>query len=278
MVLLALPVIYRDNWKRLTGSLALCLLLFVFVKGPLYTWVNVDRSKSGQSNLILLHHIAAHLKAGTPLEAGEKEYLDSFLPVDDWNYYCCYVGTISYDENFQREKFLSSSADNRKLALDLFLRDPAVDFRHTVCAGELTWRYNNNQCYMKSTHGFNSWAPGQTSWIIANEIGLKTDSKIPGLVQPYVDMLRIFGFRDDFLVIYLRPALYLYLACFSVATLTIRRKDFRILLVLAPILIQSAILFLVSYAPAVRYQYSIYLVCVLLICSLFIPACDSKKV
>jgi hypothetical protein len=249
LVLLVLPLIYRKYWKRLSGSLLICLLLFVFVKGPVYTWLNVDRTKSGQSNLILLHHIAAHINAGTPLKADEEEYLNSFLPIDDWNYYCCYVGTISYDKDFQRNDFLSSGPENRKLALDLFLRDPWVDIQHTTCSGELVWRYKNNQCYMKSTHGFSSWVPGKVSWIIANDVGLEEASRIPSLVQPYVDMLRIFGFRDDFLVIYLRPALYLYLACFFVMVMVVRRKDFKALLMIAPVFIQSAILFLVSYAP-----------------------------
>jgi hypothetical protein len=276
-LLIALPVIYRKYWKQAAGSLLLCLLVFLAVKGPLYTWLNVDRTKSGQSNLILLHHIAAHLNAGTPLEPEERAYLDSFLPVDEWDYFCCYVGTISYDKDFERQAFLDSSAENRKLALDLFLRDPWVDVEHTFCSGELVWRYHNNQCYMKSIHGFNSWVPGEVSWIIPNEVGLKDDSRIPALVQPYVDMLRAFGFRDDFLVIYLRPALYLYLAGFCVAALLLRRRDYKALLVIFPSLLQSAILFLVSYAPAIRYQYSIYLVGTLLLVLPFLPDTDAEK-
>ncbi len=277
LALAALALVYRGQWKRLTGSLLVCLLLFAFVKGPLYSWMGVDRSKSGQSNLILLHHIGAHLAAGTPLAPDEKAYLDSFLPVDEWEYYCCYVGTISYDNDLQREAFLGSGAENRNLALNLFLRDPLVDARHTVCSGELVWRYLNNQCYMKSIHGFNSWIPGEVSWIIPNEVGLQDDSKLPGLVQPYVDMLRVFGFRDDFLVVYLRPALYLYLACFAVMALVVKRKDFRALLLLAPVAVQSAILFLVSYAPAIRYQYSVYLASVLLLCVPFITSAQAEE-
>jgi hypothetical protein len=112
------------------------------------------------------------------------------------------------------------------------------------------------------------------SWILGNRIGLNEDSKIPGLVQPYVDALRIFGFRDDFLVVYLRPALYLYLALFSVMVLIIRYSDFRAILISLPTIIQSAILYLVSYAPAVRYQYSTFLTGLFLIGLLFLPKVD----
>ena len=276
-LLILLPFIYRKYWKQLTGSLLLCLALFLFMKGPVYTWLNVDRTKSGQSNLILLHHIAAHLDAGTPLTADEETYISSFLPIPDWNYYCCYVGTISYDNDFQRDRFLASSSENRTLALDLFLRDPWVDVEHTVCSGELTWRFNDNQCYMKSSHGFNSWVPGEVSWIVPNDAGLKEDSKFPALVTPYVDALRIFGFRDDFLVVYLRPAMYLYLAAFFVMVVIMRRNDFRAALIVLPLAIQSAILFLVSYAPAIRYQYSAYLVGLYLLGLLFLPNSDERS-
>ncbi|MDK2982130.1 MAG: hypothetical protein PWQ55_2477 [Chloroflexota bacterium] len=275
-LLVLLPIFYRKYWKRLAGSLLLCLALFLFMKGPVYTWLDVDRSKSGQSNLILLHHIAAHLDADTPLTTDEEAYINSFLPIPDWDYYCCYVGTISYDNDFQRDRFLASSAENRKLALDLFLRDPLVDVQHTVCSGELTWRFNDNQCYMKSTHGFNSWIPGEESWLVPNEVGLTDHSLIPSLVTPYVDALRIFGFRDDFLVVYLRPALYLYLAAFFTMAVIMRRNDYRAALVWLPLLIQSGILFLVSYAPAIRYQYSSYLVGLYLLGILFLPGADEQ--
>ena len=271
VVLCLLPFFYRKHRKKALFSLLLCLALLLFVKGPLYDWLGVDRSKDGQSNLILLHHIAAHLNAGTPLNADEKEYLNSFLPIDEWDYYCCYVGTISYDNDFERESFLDSSVENRKLALDLFLRDPQVDVQHMLCSSEQIWRYQNNICYMKSAHGFNSWVPGEVSWIVPNDANLKDDSKIPALVQPYVDMLRIFGFRDDLLVIYLRPALFLYLSIFFVLVIVLRLKDACAFLVLMPVLIQDIILFLVSYAPAVRYQYSNYLVGLFLLGLLFLP-------
>ena len=276
-VLCLLPIFYRKYWKSLVFSLLFCAALLLFIKGPVYDWLGVDRSKSGQSNLILLHHIAAHLNAGTPLNADEKEYLNGFLPVDEWDYYCCYVGTISYDNDFERERFLDSSVENRKLALDLFLRDPQVDVQHMLCSSEQIWRYQNNICYMKSAHGFNSWVPGEVSWVVPNDANLENDSKIPKLVQPYVDLLRVFGFRDDFLVIYLRPALYLYLSIFFVLVIVLRLKDPRALLVLMPVLIQDIILFLVSYAPAIRYQYSNFLVGLFLLGLLFLPEKASMK-
>jgi hypothetical protein len=241
------------------------------VKDPLYSAVDIDRRSTGQTNLIYLHHIAAHLDAGTLLNPEEKEYLNQFMPLDEWEYWCCYVGTISYDGGFDRQSFLSSTSRNRQLALSLFVRDPLVDISHAFCAGELAWRFENNECYMKSTHGINKWAPGRVDWIIANEVGLENKSFLPTLVDPYVSYLRKFGFLDDMLAFWLRPAFWLYVAAFSAAVLVVRRRDLKMLLALLPVLSQTAVLILVSFAPAFRYHFGTCLAGLFLVGLIFIP-------
>lgn len=271
LALIVLIFVYFKYKKQIITSLVVLVCLLLLIKGPVYSGINIDRSKSGQENLILLHHIAAHIDAGTELKAEEEEYLNSLLPISDWFYYSCYVGTISYDAQFEREEFLSNDTQNRKIAFDLFLREPLVDIYHTFDSAELVWRFLNNQCIMKSLHGFSSWKPGEVRWINWNDLGVEQDSKIPSIVQPYVDFLRVFGIRDDFLVPYLRPALYLYLSIFSSVVLMIRRQDLKALLLCMPIVFQSIILYLISFAPAVRYQYSNYLIGILLLAILFLP-------
>lgn len=269
-VLVVLIPIYQKFAKEFLKSLIVFLCLLLFFKGPVYSLIKMDRSKSGQENLILLHHIAAHLDAGTELSIEEEEYLNALQPIPDWFYYSCYVGTISYDDQFAREDFLVNSAQNREIALNLFLKAPMVDVHHTLNASEMVWRFVNNQCIMKSLHGFSSWKPGDIRWVIPNDLDITQDSKIPSVVQPYVDFLRVFGIRDDFLVPYLRPALYLYLSVFCTVVLMIRKQDARSLLLGLPIFSQFGLLFLISYAPAVRYQYSNILVGLFLLPMLFI--------
>ena len=71
--------------------------------------------------------------------------------------------------------------------------------------------------------------------------------------------LKRFGFADDFLVWYLRPALYLYLSVFALSAAYMRKKNWRIWIIGMPIFVQSAVLFLISFSPAYRYQYGTYL-------------------
>ena len=75
--LLVLLLIYRKTWKPFLGAILVATLLYLGTIGPLYSSVNLDREDSGQSNLILLHHIAAHVAAETPLKPDEKDYLES---------------------------------------------------------------------------------------------------------------------------------------------------------------------------------------------------------
>ncbi|MDP2966382.1 MAG: DUF6020 family protein [Pelolinea sp.] len=275
--LLALLAVYRKSWKPFLGAILVATLLYLGVKGPLYSAVNMDRASTGQTNLIYLHHIAAHQSAGTRMEPEESAYLESFMPLKDWDYWCCYVGTISYNGSFDRQSFLSSTPQNRKLAFTLFAREPLVDISHAFCAGELAWKFENNACYMKSTHGINTWHPGKVDWIGANEAGLDNHSLLPGLVDPFVLYLRKFGFLDDMLVFWLRPAYWLYLAVFSAAVLVIRRRDAHFLLALLPALSQTAVLMLVSFAPAFRYHYGTVLAGVFLLGLIFIPKSSSNR-
>jgi hypothetical protein len=275
--LFLLIVIYRKYWKAYLGSLAAAMILFLLVKGPFYAMMNVDENASGQVNLVYLHHIAAHLDAETEFEEDDLEYLDSYLPLDNWDYSPCYVGTISYNSQFRRDEFLSQTPENRKLAFKLFFRDPLVDITHVLQAGELAWRFSNNQCYMKSAHGLNAWQLGSEDWVINNEVGLKEASLFPGLIQPYISFLRNFGFFSDMLAVSLRPALWLYIGMLSLALLIVRRKDLYVLLPGIPVLVQSVSLTLVSFAPAYRYYYSTCLVGILLLGCIFIPGERSKK-
>jgi len=275
--LLVLLIVYRKFWKPFLGVILVATLLYLGVKGPLYSSINLDHASNGQSNLIYLHHIAAHLSAGTHFEPDEYAYLESFMPLKNWDYWCYYVGTISYNGRFDRQSFLNSTSQNRKLAFTLFARDPLVDITHAFCAGELAWKFENNLNYMKSTHGINSWHPGEVSTIGKNDIGLKSYSLLPKLVDGYIRYLRSFGFFDDMLVFWLRPAFWLYIAAFSAVVLAVRRRNAHFLLALLPVISQTAVLILVSFAPAYRYHYGTVLAGVFLLGLIFVPKSSPDK-
>jgi len=253
------------------GAILVAALLYIGVKGPLYSSVNLNRASNGQSNLIYLHHISAHLAAGTSLKPDESAYLERLMPLEEWTYWCYYVGTVSYDTKFDRQLFLSNTSQNRNIAFRLFARDPLVDIRHALCAGEVAWKFENINNYMKSTHGISSWHLGEVVTIGENDYGLSSNSMLPGLVDGFIRYLRNFGFFDNLLVFWMRPAFWLYLAAFSAAALVARRKDFHFLLALLPVFGQAGVLLLVSFAPAFRYHYGTVLAGLFLLGLIFVP-------
>jgi hypothetical protein len=277
ITLISLLIIYQNHWKFISLSLVTTIFLFILVKGPLYSLIGLDRESTGQTNLIFLHHIAAHLDAGTEIDPADRVYLNSFQAIEDWEYSCCYVGTISYDRQFNRTDFLKNTSRNRELAIDLFLRDPGVDIRHAICAAELSWNFENSQCYTKSSHGFNTWRSGNVDWIVRNDLGLEDNSRLPHLVDLAVQFLRFFGFPDDDLAAYLRPAFWLYIGIFTVSAAAVRRKDLMLLFSLVPLLSQTLILFLISFAPAYRYHFGTVLASILLLGLLFLPSSESSE-
>ena len=268
--LILLPLFYKPQWKLYLRSVLLFSLLYAGVKGPLYNVVKVNREVGGQSNMILLHHIAAHWDAGTPFTSEEEAYLNSFMPLSEWDYSCCYMGTIYFKSGFDRSAFLDSSKENIDLALNLFLRDPLVDIRHMFCSGEIVWKYGNTQCYMKSTHGFNTIRTDYVDWIIPNDVNISEDSQLPDLVMPYIDYLRGFGFFSDRPVFYLTPAFYVYLLIYYCLVFALRSKNSKAWIVSFPILSQAGILLLINFVPAFRYLYSNLLVSTFFIGLLFI--------
>ena len=73
-------------------------------------------------------------------------------------------------------------------------------------------------------------------------------------------MLRDFGFLDDNLVPYLRPAFSFYIFILSLAIAYLRNNDWKIFLIGTPIILQTFLLFFINFAPVFRYFYATNLV------------------
>jgi hypothetical protein len=270
--LLLLPLIFKRYWKYFLGSLLIATFSYIVVEGILFNQIIAKNEPIDQSNLVYLHHIAAHINAGTYLNKDEETYLNEFLPLSDWNYYECYVGPVWKDRHFERESFLNNTEKNRNLFLELFLRDPTVNFSHMLRAGELSYRFINNKCTMKSLHGLWSWNIGNVHWVIPNDNNVKEYSLLPGMIQPIMTLLRKFGYFDDALVVsYLRPAFWLFIAFFSLSVLVIRKENIIFIIPTIPALTQSVVLFLIGFAPAYRYYFSNCLIGILFLGCVFIP-------
>lgn len=272
--LLILLLIFKEQRRRILWSLAIAFLAWLGVNGLLNWRYNLfSTDQPSQANLTLLSHISAHVENGTTFKPDETQYLNSLLPLTNWNYDCCYIGNISYNPDFNRQEYLQNLPQNLKLTISLFLRNPMVDIQHQLCASETIWRFTGNQCSFKSLHAFNAYSPGNESWIEPNTYGLKEGSLLPKLIPVYMRYLASMGFFTGQSTLLLKPAFYFYLSLVLTCAAAINRRDATMLALLTPVLLQSIVLALIIFAPSFRYQYGI---CLIGLISLGLPFLPNK--
>jgi hypothetical protein len=271
VVAVVLVVLLGMYWKQKRGLLVAIVIagaLWVGVRGPLYTWVGVQKNSTNLSDTILLHHIGAHLKAGTPLTDDEKTYLNALRPLSQWAYNGCNVNSLFFVDDFNHRLFEANSAKTLRVTIDLALRDPKVEVDHFLTSSSMIWKVNHScQIYYYSIYS----NPDQSiSWIDPNDQGVKEASLLPGLVRPLTDFLR-FSVQPETAWWLWGPAIYLYLALFATLLLALRFRSWRYLLVGLPILVQSLVMVAITISTDFRYQYSAYLIGLFCIALLFLP-------
>lgn len=265
-----LLVFLKKNRKEVLLGLMITLVAGFGVLGLLNLKIDSPANETSQANLILLPHIAAHVDAGTELNEEEKSYLNGLMPLSQWEYDCCYVGNISYNQAFDRQTFLKNFPKNLGVALDLFSKDPGIDLDHQLCASEMVWKFRENRCSLKSLHAFNKTRLPNVSWIQDNNYGLQENSFIPAMIPFYLKIFQSTGMLSGYPIFVLKPAFYLCLSFVMIAAASLKRRN--LLLLLVPIIVQSASLALIIFAPSFRYQYGICLIGLFSLGLYFIPA------
>lgn len=260
LTLVSLPFIYHRFRKQLIMAIASALLIWICFQGPIKTRLIEEKDNINPLNLTMLHHIAAHLEAGTLMTEEQVNYLDNILPLEDWDYDCCYMGNIYTNPAFDKSGFMQFIEINRDIAYSLFLRNPGIDIQDQLCASEMTWRFLNNQCTFKSLHPFESSSPKIEGWIPRNDMGLSEASVLPGVIPFFAMVLERIQVFSGSLTPLFRPAFYFYFSILAVVVACLRLRNIKALILLIPIILQTGSLALVNFAPAFRYQYGICLI------------------
>jgi hypothetical protein len=266
---LLLLIFYRNAWKRLAAAGGILLLLLALMYGPIYANLRVKHVPEF-GTILFLHHIAAHLDAGTSLTTEQETYLNQLAPINSWNYDCCQANPTMiavfpgvFQQNYDLPLLRRDIFKPTRIALNLFLKNPIVDIKHMICTGQIIWSINSS-------------CPDRTNLDtikIDEQLSALQNSRGP-LISYAKKYMPIFasGVRHN---INLVMAIYLYIAIFSTIIFSIRFKIWGSLLFISPILIQSTTLLLIGISQAYRYQYGIALVGLLSLGLLFVPL--SKK-
>ena len=260
--LLVLLLPYPKQWLKILMPIIIISAIYFFVRVPFYNFMNVKKYPAF-INILLLDHIGAHIKGKTPIDKDDLIYLDNLIPLDKWNYVCHNSEIRNMDGPIPFDFFTIPDPRPAQIAIKLFLKNPLIDLRHTLCASGLIWQVNPGYpIYTLPMSGRNYGIP--------NEFGITDSPILPSLLY----VLPVPPSDDP---IMWKPAFYLLILLFCLPILALRSRTRTVLLILVPIIFQTVVMILVNYANDFRYMFSTELSALLALGLLFLPLLEQGK-
>ena len=276
LVPLGLIIFFRNCRKKVFLITAVIFSIYFLVRGPLYTQLEVQKKSSVLGETVLLHQVGAHVNNHTPLSTDQTAYLDSLLPLENWNYRCFSVNNLFYNKDFRQDIFAQNSQKTWDVFLFTLRQDPMVNLRHLVCSSSLVWRFftwkdsYENLASINEVDGNLKWISepqvrsDDLTWIPGSKdilsLGLIQDSKIPGLTYPLWNFINLTTANLISVAFLWRPAMFLYNALTVVTLLAVRLRSWKMLFVATPLVIHTVFLGLTVVSQDIRYQYAAILI------------------
>jgi len=261
--------LFYPKQRKPVFKIALILtFLIIFINGPLYNLIGVERIAEGQLDNILLHHISAHINQGTPLTKDQESYLNLLYPLGDWDYSCCSNGAMWFKPEFNKVLFHENSKLNRQIILNLFLKNPSVEVNHILCSSDMIWNIPG-KCEIKNPfidkNGSNYY------WTRSYFPEYTENSKLPILVKPLAEFIIYIESNGFLSILFWRPAIYTYLAILSTLILYLKTGHKNVFSILSPLLGQSIFLFFFNRIQNFRYQYCAVIIGLFLMSLILFP-------
>jgi hypothetical protein len=282
--LVILMPFYRRYWRNLTLSIAIALVIWIAIIGPLASILGVERVKGRLVTNRLLPKISAHLNAGTEITDEEKQLMmkipyfievsksplyacSSFLPVKKFIKTKTGILPKNYPVAKESKKFLS-------LFFSLTLRNPMVTINNYACATSWMWKIFGKYKHLQY------WGPIALPPISRSrhhQYNESSSSKysVKFRLSHFLFILKEKLYGNDLLrCLFLNTTPYFYLLIFSLVICALRTKNWKVVLIILPVILHSATIFLVVSHTAFRYQWPVFLASIFL----FVPLlCVPRK-
>lgn len=260
--LAVLALVYPHQRRRLAVALLVALGVWLGVRGPLYSGLGVT-TNTLPSLMPLIHQVAAHMVARTPLEQEDQAYLNSIRPASvGWPYSCYSIGPTVWDGQFRWDVIEANPGRFTRLWWNLTRRDPRPVLKHLLCSSALVVNVTQPAGSYFSASAVWITEQGGPGTIHPNELDLRPKSLLPRLALPLATML-MRSQRPELSWFVWRPAMYLYIALGGALILSVRSRRWTYLLMIASITLHSATVLVTGIAQNVRFQYPVYLVALL---------------
>jgi len=221
------------------------------IRGPVYDWVGVHKTSSPGVEIAFTHLIARYTNSDTLFSLEERSLLRRIRPGENWPYNCYMEGPLFFDGKFNFTA--SMDRDLAILSAKLIYRNPKVFLEHLTC---------NSSFIFQITQPSGSKYETTIPYIIPNQLGLVSESKLPG-VKILLDHWTSESLQSFNWIIW-RVPFWEYLLLAGVIIYGVRSKNWKAFLVLVPILANMLPLAGFTAGQAFRYVFSTMLVSVLM--------------
>jgi hypothetical protein len=239
-------------WKQLLGCTIVFLLVYFVVKGPIYDQLGVQKRDMQRGEKVMLNIVASQIHEGTYLSPSEQNLVQRLFHIDGYNY-DCYRNTQLFTNINKSVEITNYVEENSKaiylLAFDLTVRSPMPTLKYFDCVSSFVLKVVQPK---KSYYSFGSRD------IFTNDIGLVTNSRLPGL-KKFLDEWDTFAQKPQFSWFFFRSGFWLYLSVATCLLYCYLKKSWLYFLVLIPSLAAVLPMALISVSQYVRYAYPVNL-------------------
>lgn len=261
-------VLLRGYRLRFAFSLTLCAIVYLSVRGPLYTFLQV--SGPTQPGLLwpVMQVIGAHTVAGTPISRGDRELLERILPVGNaWPYTCTIADPIAFNSKLNVTLASEQLMALVQMATRLSLSNPAVLVTHIQCNGLFIGRVTQPQAPFDfyetlSVDVFSDPAVAFTQSVSRPGPGVvmvPIQPLLPSIAPAYYAIIRR-SVSPDWSWLFWRPAFFSFLGIAGMIMLCRKQRDWRYAIVLLPVALNGGILMMMTVGQGFRLVFSHYLV------------------
>lgn len=254
--LILLLITYREYRKRFFSVLIITITVWLAIRGPLYDVLGVDKTStmSGQPGvgMALAHLIARYTNTDTTFLPQDRALLLKIRPEQNWPYEC-QLETNLFFTKLDWANLKEYTPDLAVLSVKLIYRNPGIFFDHVVCTSSFIYQITRTPDSL--------YEPMETG-VISNKFGLIRDSKFIGLkniIDHFPNQSNQF-----YNWIFWRVPFWGYLLFTGVVVYSVRSKNWKTVLVLAPVFLNMLPFIFMAVLQSFRYVYPTLIVGVLM--------------
>lgn len=270
-VLLLMPFFMKRTW-RLAITFATYFIITMFIRSYLYPRITTDPYPLGYANACI-YNMAAFVFEDIPLAEEEYEFFSNMENMEEkwaYNYVSGGVGFSSFNLKYAHDH----QPEIIRLMQSLMRRYPLVYGVHHL--RRTTYIY---QAYVGQPTPFtlcSTYCDQIRNSILPNKYNIHESSFFPRIKAKFQKLLLQLNARE-YGWLFMRPAITLYVSLLALGWIILRNRNYRLLIVYAPPLINTFGLFALCVAQCARYLYPMTLTAGFLVGLATIKSCRKAE-